>query len=225
MPRKRGGTAVTPVGDQLKEQHRAVRHNMTQDDSTRLHRSISWFRRAEQITNDGDARFLFLWIAFNSAYAHEFSKDDVEMDSARQFIDKLIALDSEQQLAAWVRVAYSGPIRNVINNKFLFTRFWNERGTTSANASWVSELDRDAQASFNAAVTGDVSRAMRGILSRLYVLRNQVVHGGATWNSKVNRPQIQTCTTVLMQLMPIIIGLMMHPDARFDPIAYPRLDD
>lgn len=34
----------------------------------RVHRSISWIGRPEQATDD-DGRFIFLWIAFDAAYA------------------------------------------------------------------------------------------------------------------------------------------------------------
>ena len=35
------------------------------------HRAISWIGRAEACGADDDARFIFLWIAFNAAYADE----------------------------------------------------------------------------------------------------------------------------------------------------------
>ena len=35
----------------------------------RTHRALSWLNRAEQESEDLDARFIFLWIAFNSAYS------------------------------------------------------------------------------------------------------------------------------------------------------------
>ena len=31
------------------------------------------------------------------------------------------------------------------------------------------------------------------VLSRIYTLRNQLVHGGATWDSSVNREQLRDC--------------------------------
>ena len=39
----------------------------------RLHRAISWLARAEGEPDDHDAQFVFLWIAFNAAYARESS--------------------------------------------------------------------------------------------------------------------------------------------------------
>ena len=47
------------------------------------------------------------------------------------------------------------------------------------------------------------------ILDRMYTLRNQLVHGGATWNSGVNRDQLRDCSAFLGKLVPYVIQLMM----------------
>ena len=53
-------------------------------------------------------------------------------------------------------------------------------------------------------------------------LRNQLVHGGATWNSKVNRAQVRDGANILMALVPLLIEIMLdHPDADFGEILYP----
>ena len=40
-------------------------------------------------------------------------------------------------------------------------------------------------------VLGGMTQKVMGIMfDRLYTLRNQLLHGGATWNSNVNRSQI-----------------------------------
>ncbi|WP_425067816.1 hypothetical protein [Reyranella sp.] len=44
------------------------------------------------------------------------------------------------------------------------------------------------------------SNARIKILDRLYVLRNQLLHGGATWNSSVNRSQVRDGAAVLSRL-------------------------
>jgi hypothetical protein len=53
------------------------------------------------------------------------------------------------------------------------------------------------------------------LFDRLYVLRNQLIHGGATWCSKVNRDQVRDGAAVLMSLVPTFIDIMMdnptHP--------------
>lgn len=41
---------------------------------------------------------------------------------------------------------------------------------------------------------------------RLYVLRNQIFHGGATFNSKANRDQLRDACDILGDLFPAIIS-------------------
>ncbi|WP_419237576.1 hypothetical protein ACN08P_07730 [Photobacterium leiognathi subsp. mandapamensis] len=40
-------------------------------------------------------------------------------------------------------------------------------------------------------------------------MRNQIIHGGATYGSSVNRKQLRDCTLLLEQIVPVIIDLMM----------------
>ena len=70
------------------------------------------------------------------------------------------------------------------------------------------------------------TKAMLGILfQRLYVLRNQLIHGGATWNGKVNRPQVESGTAILGDIVPVVIHLMMNQPNQVwgDPI-YPVVE-
>jgi hypothetical protein len=63
------------------------------------------------------------------------------------------------------------------------------------------------------------------VLNRLYTLRNQLMHGGATWGGKVNREQLRDCTRLLGNLVPVIIGLMMdNPDTPWGDAVYPVVD-
>ena len=54
----------------LKQRHRLVRNGHPTNLTLRIHRALSWLHRAEQ-SEDMDGKFIFLWIAFNAAYAQE----------------------------------------------------------------------------------------------------------------------------------------------------------
>lgn len=54
----------------LKTRQRAIRSGFPETMGLRAHRAISWIGRAEACGEDDDARFIFLWIAFNAAYLH-----------------------------------------------------------------------------------------------------------------------------------------------------------
>ena len=59
--------------DAIRARHRAVRDGYPPDLNLRLHRALSWLKRAE-MAEDDDGRFIFLWIAFNAAYAREIDE-------------------------------------------------------------------------------------------------------------------------------------------------------
>jgi len=63
------------------------------------------------------------------------------------------------------------------------------------------------------------------IFNRLYMLRNQLIHGGATWDSSVNRDQIRDGANILGKLVPITIKLMMdNGKAVWGTPCYPVVD-
>ncbi|MFD1042455.1 HEPN domain-containing protein [Pseudoxanthomonas kaohsiungensis] len=101
----------------LKARHRQVRGAQSTELATRIHRSISWLARAEAETDDPDARFLFLWIGLNAAYAQEFGFEESERLQSGQFIDRVLAQDEAGRLQDATFRQFSGPIRTLIENK------------------------------------------------------------------------------------------------------------
>jgi len=73
------------------------------------------------------------------------------------------------------------------------------------------------------ALSSNNTAAVLGIVfSRLYTLRNQLMHGGATWNSSVNRDQMRDCVKVLGDLVPAIFSIMLDsPDTLWGDAVYP----
>ena len=71
----------------------------------------------------------------------------------------------------------------------------------------------------------DTRMILATVFDRLYVLRNQIVHGGATWNSSVNRSQIRDGHEILAFLVPLFIDLMMdNPDKNWGAPYYPVIE-
>ena len=56
---------------------------------------------------------------------------------------------------------------------------------------------------------GVSARVLSFVFDGLYVLRNQLVHGGSTWNSAANRTQVRDGAAILGFLLPVFIDLMM----------------
>ena len=53
----------------LKDKQSTLRDGFPPHLGLRVHRSLSWLQRPENTAGDHDSQFLFLWIAFNAAYA------------------------------------------------------------------------------------------------------------------------------------------------------------
>ena len=67
-----------------------MRDGMPQALNLRVHRTLSWLQRAAACEGDPDARFVFLWIAFNAAYAQEIPSTArlTEQESFNAFLSK-----------------------------------------------------------------------------------------------------------------------------------------
>jgi hypothetical protein len=149
----------------LKLRHRDERAGYPQTLSLRIHRALSWLQRAEQEDDDPDAQFIFLWIAFNAAYAQDLSRQTgfSERRVFMNFLERLIDSDSERLLAE--------------------------------------------------------------TFDRLYTLRIQLLHGGATWAGGVNRTQIEQGAEILGLIVPVVIHMMMEsPNQLWGEACYPVVD-
>lgn len=212
--------------DALKTRHRACREGMPSALNLRIHRALSWLQRAAQC-EDEDGRFVFLWIAFNAAYAQEIppSMRLSEQETFKAFWGKLHQLDSEKKLDALVWQEFSGPIRILLNNPYVFESFWDYHRGTLSQTQWEEKLVRGKQKAAALLAQGNTPQLLGLVFQRIYTLRNQVMHGGATWNSQVNRAQLKDCVNLLSKLVPVVIDLMLsNPDTLWGDACYPVVD-
>lgn len=206
----------------LKARQRAERDAWPEFLALRVHRALSWLNRSEQCDDD-DGRFVFLWIAFNSAYAADVGPErSVEAQRFGGFLSRLAELDGQGRLAKLVWERYAGAIRVLLDNRFVFQPYWDHENRLPGSDDW-EERFRRANAAANAALARHDMGAVLGIVfSRLYTVRNQLLHGGATWNGSVNRDQLRDGTAILGDVMPVLIEIMMdHPNELWGEPAYP----
>ena len=211
--------------ERLKSKQRSIRAGFPDTSGLRVHRAISWIGRAEACEKDDDACFIFLWIAFNAAYADEREFQSIAPGERTAFVDyfgKLVALDSKRRIynALWEK--FPGPVRLLMQNKFVFNPFWQHHNGMDGFADWEKQFAASLR-SFNTAFQrGDTARVLRLAFDRLYVLRNQLIHGGSTWNSNVNRAQVRDGAAMLGFLMPVFIDIMMdNPENDWGKPFYP----
>ena len=211
-----------PTAAELKDRHRQIREQEPDALRLRIHRALSWLIRSEQEHTDQDLRFVLQWIALNAAYAREFGREETERTRAKAFLDTLATLDTQKRLHQALFQQFTGPIRTLIDNKFTFEPFWTAMRTHDASNRWEEGFANSKKAAFAAVMQGDTTKVLGIVFDRLYVLRNQLVHGGATWNSQVNRAQLTDAVAILGTLVPLIVSVMMdHPEQDYGDALYP----
>ncbi len=207
---------------QLKAKLKQADPAMPESTRIRLHRSISWLARAQAEADDPDAQFLFLWIAFNAAYAREFGHELSERELLAAFFTTLLALDRDHRLHALLFREFSGPVRTLVENKFVFEPFWRALRDHDSSASWEQKFSQSRVLALKALLGHQTDVVLGIVFDRLYVLRNQLAHGGATWHSQTNRAQVRDGARLLGALVPVLVELMLdNPAQDFGGIMYP----
>ena len=95
----------------------------------------------------------------------------------------------------------------MIDNKFAYKQFWDAR--RGEETDWQKLFEKSKIDSRNYLAHQQVDKLLGLVLDRLYTVRNQLIHGGATYNSKLNRSQVKDANQILEYLMPIIIDIMI----------------
>lgn len=216
-----------PTHDQLKQKQRNLRDGFPTALALRTHRAISWVGRAEREKDDLDAAFIFLWVAFNACYARDIRQliPSGERSSFEAFFGQLINLDNERQIYNAIWTQFAGPIRVLLDNRYVFQPFWNHHNGMAGFENWEQQFENNRQRSVQALQKTNTKVILSTLFDRLYVLRNQLVHGGATWNSAINRNQVRDGVSILSFLLPIFIDLQMeNPTADWGKPFYPVVD-
>ncbi|MHC8440806.1 MAG: hypothetical protein ACYYK0_01180 [Candidatus Eutrophobiaceae bacterium] len=196
----------------LKNRHRTIREGLPENISLRIHRALSWLHCAEQYENDLDAKFIFLWISFNAAYACEMPSrwETGERELLRNFLRIIIDSDKEKAVENLVWNEYANSIRLLINNRFLYQKFWDLQNGLVSSDEWETVFKESKSAATKALGYQDTTKVLSIVFERVYMLRNQLIHGGATWGGSVNREQIRDAAHLMGHIVPVLIHIMLN---------------
>ena len=196
----------------------------------RLRRAYSWLHRSEKAEID-DEKFLFLWIAFNAGYGVELAEagdDATESKRFRDFLEEALKRDSNGVIKDLLWQKFSGPIRVLLENRYVFGPFW--KYARGAATEWYPRFRASNRRVRKALAKDDVHGVLVEVFLRLYVLRNQLFHGGTTFAEGLGRDQLRDGTKIMASLVPAILEIM-NEDIRENPdtgvwgkVLFPRVD-
>lgn len=206
----------------------AKRPHLLEDLNLRLRRALSWLGRAEKEYRSGDldAAFIFYWVAFNATYGRRSSSSSEETrdrQSRQAYFDRVVEfVDADSVIYDTIWADLLNPIRAMLENQFVFEPYWGYRNGAMKHKDWKKKLEEARGDAEKAIKDVRTEAVLRELFHRLYTLRNQLLHGGATWNSSVNRHQVEPGAQIMSFLVPHFIHVMIeHPDAGWGAPRYP----
>ena len=187
----------------------------------RLQRALSWLKRAE-MCDDIECRFINLWISFNAAYAQETRMAQLsDGQQYNDFIRHIVSVDVDHQLHQYLWRSFSQTIRVLLDNHFVFQPFWGYQNGLEGYEDWQESFIKAKHSAHLAIMNKDTSLVLSIIFSRLYTLRNQVIHGGITWGGECTQQQFHDAAKLLGDLVPMLLQIMIeHPNQMWGEPSY-----
>ncbi len=220
-----------------------------QHNEDRMRRANSWLRRAkaaetnrqQTVSEEKKAaldceQFIFLWISFNAAYGRELldeRNDDSPNESQKfsEFLAKILERDTAQAIKTILKETFSDAVRVLLNNPYVFAAFWRSVRGFSSDSDWENQFRKRNDHAFTALLDHNMHAVLREVFGRLYVLRNQLFHGGATFATGWGRSQVRDGSRIMASLVPAILNIM-QTDMRKNPnsdtwgaVAFPRVNE
>jgi hypothetical protein len=216
--------ALQQQHDELKQLLKSKRDGFSTIHGTRLHRALSWLNCAAKQQDDVDLQLISLWIAFNACYAIDQggSESLAERFAFQRFVEKLVSHDQDKKIYACLWQTYSGPVKALIKNPYVYSGFWQAKREDVNSENWRNEFDQLSVSALNHLSRQNVPELLGIVLDRLFVLRNQLIHGGATYASQINREQVEDGAQLLSSLVPIMIEIILNGEQEdWGNIYYP----
>lgn len=190
--------------------------------AVRFHRACSWLAQSQQMNADqlGDLVLIQQWTALNALYGRwdEMLREPVsDRQALKAFLECILTRDSTQHIVT-VLQANRGLVLAIVENAYLNGYFWDEPNEQSRLR--FSNVKFKAQSWY---VEKRWLLLIEQLLERIYLLRCQLVHGAATFGSKLNRKALDHCTLMMGHLLPSILRVWIDHGADIDwgPLCYP----
>ena len=204
--------------DELKKYFDSKSSNMNNDFKIRIHRALSW-GKASTFEERIDEKLIKLWISFNALYGSGFT----EFSEVRSFLENIISVDNDILLKKSL-IEKSNTIKNFIYIPELYRAYWdNEKETRDERERKVSTIIEKKLGKYIEFIrTGiDADDILFDVFDLIYLLRNQIFHGSASYDSSENQQTKKNCIEILELFIPIIIEIMINnPDFNWHEVKY-----
>ena len=160
-------------------------------EAMRADRSRTWSSRAEKIAEemfDVYAVFIFKWIAFSCLY--DSLSDEKHKEKVERFVFWCWDNDTENLLAEAMQ-----------NNIEIFASLIKKMSSEKNKEKRAQKIRKQIK-------NGKTKEALLAVISQLYLLRNEIIHGQETWDTGRRKPAIRNASKTLDILLPIFAEIL-----------------
>ena len=183
----------------------------------RMQRGLSWLRKAKDLDEDVDLKFVSLWIAFNAIYAenlHEIFDEDQQ--HLRQFLQTLHDCDQDRRIEYCVWEYCAETIANLANNPYVDQKLWDFRNKKIDEETWKQHFATERVRIQEALLHHQTIELLLIIFGRFYTVRNQLIQGGSTYNSALMRKHLKAACEILMKLLTQFMHVLLEHSRELD---------
>lgn len=192
--------------NELKINFDSKSQSMNYDFKVRIYRALSW-GQASMLENRLDDKLIKLWISFNSLYGSGF----VDKKEVRAFLESLISVDNKKIFKNKLMLM-SNEIKNFISIPELYDVYWSDeklgRREREAKAQQIIERNKSKYLLF-VSNGNNANEILEDVFYLIYLLRNQIFHGSAAYDSEENKVLKQRSINMLEAFIPDIIEIMI----------------
>lgn len=181
----------------------------------RVQRGLSWLKKAVLMENDLDLQFLSLWVSVNAIHA----EDHEPVNRAHrlfEFIEKLLQQDREQKISQLIWNQLSLPTQQLLENPYAFQDFWEYKNQKISQLTWKANFAVEQARFLKVWKSKDTHAIVQMLFERMLTLRHQILQGGSSYNSAMNRPVLRQCCQILLTLLPVFIEVFIEHAQQLD---------
>ena len=183
----------------------------------RVSRALSWYQRSEASDTD-DETLLYSFIAFNALYSQNNRKDK---EAKSQFWGKLQNSEKKEYLFELASKNME-ELEGILSFWYLSSEYWNDSGGYAEKSDKLQRESEYTMSKTRRQITMKNVTPLRLSMDRIYLLRNQIMHGMAAYLDSYNRSQVKICAEFLHSLTGSIIRIVIEDDKQYwGKVSYP----
>ncbi len=202
----------------LEEIFKEQKPQYSADLKLRIQRAFSWFNKANSLDQELDLQFLSFWICLNALYQQGTQQSD-NTQCLNAFLTTIVIKDQYRKIETFISGQYRQRVISLLENKYLTQSYWDYQNQIIRLDACQQQLQQDHSDIRAAIEQRNITKILHLLFARLYMLNKQIINGGSSYQSDMNRKPLNESCTLLNRLLPIFMLIVLE---NTDIICFPK---